>query len=265
MHIVDSHCHLDRLDLTEFDGSLDKALTHAQEHNVAHMLCVCIDLENFEKVNAIAQGNKNIDASVGVHPTEQDSEEPSVERLVDLANNEKIVAIGETGLDYFHCKGDVTWQQDRFRRHIQAAITCNKPLIIHTRNAREDTIAIMKEQNAKAIGGVMHCFTESLEMAEKAMAEGFYISFSGIVTFKNAKELQEVARSIPLERMLIETDSPYLAPMPFRGKTNLPSYTKYVAEKIALLRDISVEEVAKATSENYFNLFHQGKLPKELT
>lgn len=265
MYIVDSHCHLDRLDLSNFNGSLDKALSHAQEHSVAHMLCVCIDLENFEEVNAIAQNHQNIDASVGVHPTEQEGEEPSVDRLVSLASDNKVVAIGETGLDYFHCKGDVKWQQDRFRTHIQAAIACQKPLIIHTRDAREDTIAIMKEQNANAIGGVMHCFTESLEMAKQAIDQGFYISFSGIVTFKNAKELQEVAKSIPLEHMLIETDSPYLAPMPFRGKTNLPSYTKYVAEKIALLRGISVEEVAKATSKNYFNLFHQGKIPKELS
>jgi len=264
MYIVDSHCHLDRLDLNQFDGSLPKALEHAKQHNIAHMLCVCIDLENFKQVDTIAQSYDNIDASVGVHPTEQACEEPSLERLINLAQNNKVVAIGETGLDYFHCKGDVTWQQNRFRTHIQAAIASKKPLIIHTRNAREDTIAIMKEQHASAIGGVMHCFTESLDMAEKAMAEGFYISFSGIVTFKNASELQEVAKTIPLDRMLIETDSPYLAPAPFRGKTNLPSYTSYVAEKIAALRGIRIEEVAYTTSKNYFNLFHNGRLPKEL-
>lgn len=264
MYIVDSHCHLDRLDLSAFDGKLSNALDHAKQHNIAHMLCVCIDLENFHQVNEIAQNNINIDASVGVHPTEQEGEEPDIQRLVALAQNKKIVAIGETGLDYFHCKGDITWQQNRFRTHIQAAIECQKPLIIHTRSARQDTIAIMIEQKASTVGGVMHCFTESLEMAEKAIDQGFYISFSGIVTFKNAKELQEVAKTIPLERMLIETDSPYLAPTPFRGKSNLPSYTKYVAEKIAQLRDISVEEVAQKTSENYFNLFHQGKFPKEL-
>ena len=256
MLIVDSHCHLDRLDLSDFNGELDGALDYAKQHDVKHMLCVCIDLENFQQVHNIAKCHPNIDASVGVHPTEQDGIEPSVDQLVELANQDKIVAIGETGLDYFHCQGDISWQQNRFRNHIQAAIASKKPLIIHTRDAREDTIAIMKEQQAHQCGGVMHCFTESLAMAEQAIELGFYISFSGIVTFKNAKELQEVAKTIPLERMLVETDSPYLAPVPYRGKTNQPAYTRHVAEKIAELRNISLEEVAKVTSKNYFELFH---------
>lgn len=255
MIIVDSHCHLDRLDLEKHDGKLENALAAANDNFVKHMLCVCIDLENFNAVWEIAKKYENIHASIGIHPTEQGIKEPTVEQLVALASKEKIVAIGETGLDYFHCKEDVTWQQERFRTHIRAAIQAQKPLIIHTRDAREDTIKILHEENAKAVGGVLHCFTENWEMAQAAMQMGFYISFSGIVTFKNAKELQEVATKVPLDKMLIETDAPYLAPMPFRGKSNEPAYTYYVAEKIAALRGISIEEVAQATTENYFNLF----------
>jgi TatD DNase family protein len=255
MKIVDSHCHLDRLDLSNYADGLDEALAHAKDMHVKEMLCVCIDLNNFDAVWDIANKYPNIHCSVGVHPTEQTHPEVTKEQLIELSKRNKVIAIGETGLDYFHCKGDVTWQQNRFRAHIQAAITVDKPLIIHTRDAREDTIRIMQEEKASTCKGVMHCFTETWEMAQAAIEMGFYISFSGIVTFKNAKELQEVAQKVPLDKMLIETDSPYLAPMPHRGKSNEPAYTYYVAEKIAELRGISIEEVAKATTENYYRLF----------
>lgn len=261
MYIVDSHCHLDRVDLSQADNQLANILLNAEEKFVKYFLCVCIDLENFSQVFDIAKQYPNISASVGVHPTEQDGEEPSIEKLIELANHEKIVAIGETGLDYFHCKGDITWQQERFRVHIEAAKQINKPLIIHTRDAREDTIKIMRESQADLAGGVMHCFTESIDMARKALDLGFYISFSGIVTFKNAKELQEVAKFVPLDRLLIETDSPYLAPVPHRGKSNQPAYTYYVAEKISELRKITIEQVAEASTNNFFNLFSTAIKP----
>lgn len=255
MKIVDSHCHLDRLDLTEYDNKLNGALAKAKELHVTQMLCVCIDLNNFEAVWNIAQAHSNIHASVGVHPTEQNHPEVTYDQLIELAKKDKVIAIGETGLDYFHCEGDITWQQERFRTHIKAAITAEKPLIIHTRDAREDTIKIMQEESAAKCGGVMHCFTETWEMAQAAIEMGFYISFSGIVTFKNAKELQAVAQKVPLDKMLIETDSPYLAPTPYRGKSNQPAYTYYVAEKIAELRDTSIEKIAEATTKNYYKLF----------
>lgn len=261
MYIVDSHCHLDRVDLSQADNQLENILLNAEEKFVKYFLCVCIDLENFSQVFNIAKQYPNISASVGVHPTEQDGEEPSVEKLIELANHKKIVAIGETGLDYFHCKGDITWQQERFRVHIEAAKQIKKPLIIHTRDAREDTITIMRESQADLAGGVMHCFTESIDMARKALDLGFYISFSGIVTFKNAKELQEVAKFVPLDRLLVETDSPYLAPVPHRGKSNQPAYTYYVAEKIAELRKITIEQVAEASTDNFFKLFSTAIRP----
>lgn len=247
------------------------ALRQAMSDNhVTHALCVSVTLEKFPQVLAIAETYDNFYASVGVHPDYEKKsadddhadvilEEPTVERLVELANNPKVIAIGETGLDYFRLTGDLEWQRDRFRTHIRAAIKTGKPLIIHTRNASVDTIKIMREENAQLVGGVMHCFTESLEVAEQAIAIGFYISFSGIVTFKNALDLKEVARKIPLNKMLIETDSPYLAPIPFRGKTNQPAYVKHVAEEIAKLRDISVEEVGRATTENFFNCFTHAR------
>jgi len=198
-------------------------------------------------------------ASVGVHPNEHDGLDPSVEKLVELADNEKVVAIGETGLDYFRSEGDLEWQRDRFRRHIEAAKQTGKPLIIHSREAKEDTIKLLQEENAQDIGGVMHCFAEDWEMAKQAMDLNFYISFSGIVTFKSATTLQDVAKRVPLDRMLVETDSPWLAPMPFRGKTNQPAYVKYVAEYIAELRDDSVDNIATATTENFFRLFSSAK------
>ncbi|MBB72507.1 MAG: TatD family deoxyribonuclease [Legionellales bacterium] len=253
--LIDSHCHLDRLDLTAYDGKLEQAIQAALNNGIGYMLCVCIDWDNFNDVLSIAEQYPYISASVGVHPNEKDCHEPSVEELVQRAQHDKVVAIGETGLDTHWLKEDLSWQQDRFRRHIQAAIAVNKPLIIHSREAREDTIRLLQEEHADKVAGVMHCFTETWEMAEAAMALGFYISFSGIVTFKNAKELQDVAKRMPIERMLIETDSPYLAPVPHRGKTNEPAYVKHVAEFIAELRGESYDDICAATTENFFRCF----------
>lgn len=253
--LMDSHCHLDMLDLTQFDGNLDLAIQAAQDNHIGYILNVCIHLEHFPNVLSIAKQYPNIYASVGVHPNETGGEDPSVERLVALAQHPKVVAIGETGLDYYRTEGDVAWQQERFRRHIRAAIEVNKPIIVHTREAREDTIKIMKEEGADQVGGVMHCFTETWEMAQQAMALNFYISLSGIVTFKNASELHELAKRVPLEKLLVETDAPYLAPVPFRGKKNQPAYVKHTAEFIAALKEIDIELLAEQTTKNCFDLF----------
>jgi TatD DNase family protein len=215
-----------------------------------------VNLENFPRVLAVAEAHPNLFASVGVHPDHDEGREPSVDELVKLAQHPRVVAIGETGLDYYRLQRDeVEWQRARFRTHIRAAHEADIPLIIHTRNAADDTLAIMAEEGADKPCGVMHCFTESWAVAEAAIAMGFYISFSGIVTFKSAKDLKEVARRVPIERMLIETDSPYLAPMPHRGKRNEPAYVRHVAEEIAHLRGISLDEVAAATSKNFADLF----------
>lgn len=253
--IVDSHCHLDRLDLTDHDGSLESALTSARDKGVGHFLCVCIDLEHFDDVLTIAKSHTDICASVGVHPTSEDVEEPSLEKLIHLASDENVVAIGETGLDFYRQPEKPTWQIERFETHIEAAKATNKPLIIHTRMAREDTIASMKTAGADQAGGVMHCFTEDWEMAKKAIDLNFYISFSGIVTFKNATELKEVAKKVPLDRMLIETDSPYLAPVPHRGKSNEPAYVYHVAEYLSELKGVPFETLAQQTTDNYTKLF----------
>lgn len=260
--LVDSHCHLDRLDLSSYAGDLAGALNAAKHNGVEHFLCVCIDLENFPKIREIAYQHDAIQISVGLHPTDPVDIEPTVEDLLRLARDPKVIAIGETGLDYYRCQGDMTWQQQRFRRHIQAAKDIKKPLIIHTRQAPEDTLKIMQEEGASDVGAVMHCFTESWETAEKALALGFYISFSGIITFQNAKELHEVVKKVPLERILIETDSPYLAPVPYRGKPNEPAYVRYVAERIAELKQIEFETVAEVTTRNFFELFN---IPLPLT
>ena len=249
---VDSHCHINFPGLVEH---ADEVLSRMQDNGVSHALCVSVGLPQWPEVIAMAERFENVYASVGVHPDHEDEDEPTVARLTELAKHPKVVAIGETGLDYFRLKGDLEWQRERFRVHIQAARESGKPLIIHTREAAADTLRIMQEEGAGEIGGVMHCFTESWEVAEAAIAMGFYISFSGIVTFKNALSIKEVAKKVPLENMLIETDSPYLAPVPYRGKTNEPAYVKYVAEEIAKLRNISVEDVAEATTRNFFNLF----------
>jgi len=259
LSLIDSHCHLDRLDLAKLDGDLDAVLVAARRNDVTHMLCVCIDMDNFPAVLGLAQRYPQVFASVGVHPNEKDTRDPEVQELVALAQAAKVVAIGETGLDYFHGEGDLEWQRQRFRRHIRAARECGKPLIIHTRDAREDTISIMREEGAAEAGGVMHCFTEDWAMAEQAMELGFYISFSGIVTFRNAEPLREVARQVPLQRMLVETDAPYLTPVPYRGKSNQPAYVRYVAEHIAEIRGESLEDIARATTDNFFKLFQAAK------
>lgn len=258
MFLIDSHCHLDRLDLEPYDNKLSNALNYANELGVGHMLCVSINMEKFSSVIGIAKEYGFISASVGVHPNEQGGHEPSTDELITLADDKDIVAIGETGLDYFRSEGDLTWQHDRLRRHVAASRETKKPLIIHMRDATEDTLRILKEEKADEVGGVMHCFVEDWETAQRAIDLNFVISFSGIVTFNSAKELQKVAKLVPQDKMLVETDSPYLAPVPFRGKSNQPAYVVNVAEKIAELRDISVEEVAKLTTENYYNLF--GKI-----
>lgn len=256
INLVDSHCHLDRLDLSAYNGQLSKALEAAHAQGITRLLCVAIDLNTLDNVLAIAQQYDFIDASVGLHPNEATDEEPTVEQLVSLADNPLVVAIGETGLDYFRTAEDKQAnQQARFRRHIQAAKRIKKPLIIHTRQAREDTVRLLREEKASEVGGVIHCFTEDLTMAEQCMALGFYISFSGIVTFNNAKELQAVAKAVPLERLLIETDAPYLAPVPKRGKPNEPAYLAYTAQYLAGLKGVSLETLAHTTSENYVALF----------
>jgi len=252
MMLVDSHCHLD---FPELASDTPGVLAEMREHGVSHALCVAVTLEDFPKVRALAEQHENLYASVGTHPDYPDHPLVTVEALTTLADHPKVLAIGETGLDYYRLEGDLEWQRERFRTHIRAARSVGKPLIIHTRSAAADTIAIMKEERADEAGGVMHCFTESWETAEAALDLGFYISFSGIVTFKSAAALKEVARRVPLERILVETDSPYLAPVPYRGKTNRPAWVKYVAEEVARLRGVSFDEVAEATTRNFFRLF----------
>lgn len=230
-------------------------MAQMQTNQVSNALCVSVNLEDYPQVLSVAERYPHIFASVGVHPDYEDITEPDVVQLVTLAANPRVVAIGETGLDYFRLKGDLEWQRERFRTHIRAAHAAGKPLIIHTRAAAEDTLRIMREEGADQIGGVMHCFTESQAVAEQALALNFYISLSGIVTFKNAVALKDVAKNIPLDRLLIETDSPFLAPVPYRGRTNEPGWVKYVAEAIAELRGISTEALGHATSANFFRLF----------
>jgi TatD DNase family protein len=254
-YLVDSHCHLDRLELSKYDGSLQGAIDNAMQNNVRHMLCVSIDLEAYPTMLEQVRPYPQISVSVGVHPNEHDGEEPTVERLVELAQDDKVIAIGETGLDYFRSEGDLEWQRERFRVHIEASKQTAKPLIIHTRDARQDTLDLMRDEHAEQAGGVMHCFAEDWETAKRALDLGFYISFSGIVTFKNAETLRDVAMKVPLDRMLIETDSPYLAPVPNRGKPNEPAYVLYVAEKIAELRDLTLDQVAEITTDNFNRLF----------
>lgn len=257
--LVDSHCHLDRLDLSPWEGDLNGALSSASEQGVNHFLCVSIDLEHFPNILNIARNNEQVSVSVGVHPNETEGQEPSVEELVELADDPQVVAIGETGLDYFRSQGDdendLEWQRQRFRIHIAAARKTGKPLIIHMRDATEDTLRILEEEGAAEVGGVMHCFVENWEIAQRALAINFDISFSGIVTFKSAIELKEVAAKMPIDRMLIETDSPYLAPVPYRGKQNYPAYVVHVAKYIAELRGLSWQEVAQKTTDNYFRRF----------
>jgi TatD DNase family protein len=250
--LVDSHCHLDFPDLAE---DIDGVLARMRAARVAQALCISVNLETWPRVRDLAARYPHLHATVGVHPDEEAGEDPSVERLVGLAGTPKVVAIGETGLDYYRQSGDTEWQRQRFRRHIRAAREVGKPLVVHTREAAPDTLAIMREERAAEVGGVMHCFTETLQVAEAAMELGFYISFSGIVTFKNAEALREVVRRVPKERLLVETDAPYLAPVPFRGKRNEPAYVRHVAEKVAELKHLAIEEVEDITSTNFSTLF----------
>jgi TatD DNase family protein len=254
--LVDSHCHLD---FPEFEGKLDAVREEMREQGVTHALCISVNLKDLPKVLGLAGAYDNFFASVGVHPDHDDHAPVDEDRLVELAQGPKVVAIGETGLDYYRVSGDLGWQQERFRTHIRAARRAGKPLVIHTREAAEDTLKIMREEGAGEVGGVLHCFTETQAMADAAMDMGFYISLSGIVTFRNAGALKEVARRVPLERLLVETDSPYLAPVPFRGKTNRPALVRHVAEEVARLRGISLGEVATATTGNFFRLFGGAK------
>ena len=249
---IDSHCHINFPDLA---GKLPEVFDLMAQNQVSHALCISVELEKFPEIRALAEAHPNVYASVGVHPDHEDCTEPTVAELVALADHPRVVAIGETGLDYFRLTGDLKWQRERFRTHIRAARACRKPLVIHTRSAADDTLRIMREEHAGEAGGVMHCFTESLAVAEAAIEQGFYISFSGIVTFKNAAVLREVAAAIPLERMLIETDAPYLAPVPHRGQTNQPGFVMHVAEAIARVRGMTAEAVGDATTQNFFRLF----------
>jgi TatD DNase family protein len=261
LKLVDSHCHLDMLDLNDFDQHMDNVIQAAADNQVVDILSISVDLETFPSVLATAHQYPNVHASVGLHPCHTPELAVSEDQLLKLADDEKVIAIGETGLDYYMNDGQCPlnenfhWQQERFRTHIKTAIKTQKPLIIHTRDAREDTLRILQEGGAEKAGGIMHCFVEDMETAQKALELGFYISFSGIVTFKNARDIQAVAKALPEDRILIETDSPYLAPVPMRGKKNQPAYVAYVAEFLAELRGVSVEHIARVTTENYYSLF----------
>jgi TatD DNase family protein len=255
--LVDSHCHLD---FPELAADLPGVLSRMDANGVTHALTISTTLETYPAVRRAADASPRLWCSAGVHPDERrDGREATVDELVAMADDPKVVAIGETGLDYFRVEGDTEWQRERFRTHIRAARRAGKPLVIHTRAAAEDTLRLMREEGAEEAGGVMHCFTETRDVADAAIAMGFHISFSGIVTFRNAQDLKEVARAVPLERMLVETDSPYLAPVPHRGKPNQPAFVRHVAEEIAALRGIPFEEIAARTSANFFRLFRHAR------
>lgn len=261
---VDSHCHLS---FPELAGRIEDIRVAMATAGVDRALCICTTLEEFDQVHALAMRYDNFWCSAGVHPDNEGVREPSVGDLRALAQRDKVVAIGETGLDYYRLNGrsvaDMQWQRERFSVHIAAARESGLPLVVHTRSASQDTLAILREQGAET-RGVFHCFTETMEVARAALDQGFYISFSGILTFKNAVELQEVARFVPLERCLIETDSPYLAPVPYRGKTNSPAYVPHVARQLAALKNLAVEQVAQATSRNFETLFERVTVPKAI-
>ncbi len=263
--LVDSHCHLNMIDLADFDNNMNKVMDAARETGVERFLCVCVELVDFPVLCQLAERYPDVFISVGVHP---DSpfivSEPDALVLETMAQSNKCIAIGETGLDYYRLENEEhrPLQQQRFREHIRAAVSSGKPLIIHTRQAAEDTLKIMSEENASSIGGVMHCFTESWEIARRALDLNFYISFSGIVTFKNATALHEVAKKVPKDRMLIETDAPYLAPVPFRGKQNHPALVKYVAQSLSELRQVDYATIAAQTAENFYRCFRVEQFKK---
>lgn len=252
---IDSHCHLDRLNLKPYGDDFDRFVRETHQAEISHMLCVAINLMDYPAMRALIDPYPGISVSVGIHPNEETADEADENELLSLAADTRVVAIGETGLDYYRSAGDLTWQQQRFRRHISVARKITKPLIIHTRAAKADTLRILKEEKAGEVGGVMHCFTEDWDTAKQALDLGFYISFSGIVTFASAAKIQEVAKKVPPNRYLIETDSPYLAPIPYRGKPNYPAYVRKVAEFIGNLRSIPLAKVAAESGENYHRLF----------
>lgn len=262
--LVDSHCHLNSIDLSEFNHDLDQVIKKATENGVEHFLSVCVELVDYSFLCQLAERYPNVSISVGLHPNSVVEQEPDALELSTLASHLDCIALGETGLDYY--RTETSWAQEqqrqRFRAHIRAAKMSSKPLIIHTRQAAQDTLAVMREEGASDIGGVMHCFSENWQVAEQALDMNFYISFSGIITFKNAIALQEVAKKIPLDRILIETDSPYLAPVPYRGQQNHPALVKYVAMALSELRQESYEEIARSTTENFYRCFNLEKAVK---
>lgn len=253
--LIDSHCHLDRIDLKPYEDDFSCFMTAAKANQLEHLLCIAIDLESYPAMLDLVLNFPEISLTVGVHPNVKECKDPSVDELVALGKLNKVIGIGETGLDYFRSEGDLSWQHQRFRNHIRAAKILKKPLIIHTREAKVDTLKILKDEGAEEIGGIIHCFTEDWEFAQKALDLNFYISFSGIITFNNATTIRDVVKKIPSDKFLIETDSPYLAPVPFRGRPNYPIYVRYVAEQIAELRGITVNKVADITTNNFYNLF----------
>ena len=253
--LIDSHCHLDRIDLKPYQNDFACFMHEAEVKQIEHLLCIAIDLESYPAMLDLVAGFQQISVTVGVHPNEQDCKDPTVDELIALGEPDNVIGIGETGLDYFRSEGDLSWQHQRFRNHISVAKKLNKPLIIHTREAKNDTLRILKEEGAEEVGGVIHCFTEDWEFAKKALDINFFISFSGIVTFNNATAIKEVAKKVPPDRFLIETDSPYLAPVPFRGRPNYPTYVRYVAEQIAELRGAPVNKIAELSTKNFYDLF----------
>lgn len=259
--LVDSHCHINMLDLTEFNNDMQVVMNQAQANGVEHLLCVCVELTDLSSLYALSEQYPNISISVGVHPNVASAEQEAItaQQLVELATHPACIAIGETGLDYYRMETmTIVAQQQRFREHIRASIASHKPLIIHTREAAEDTLLIMQEEHAASIGGVMHCFSENWEIAKRALDLNFYISFSGILTFKNASQIHDVAKKVPLDRILIETDAPYLAPVPFRGKQNHPALVKHVAQALSTLRGVDFSEIAKQTTKNFYDCFNMN-------
>ncbi len=254
--LVDSHCHLDCIDLTDFDNNFDTLIQQTLEAGVEHMLCVSINLQKYPQMLEKVRPYPTISVSAGMHPMADETDDFSVEYLTELASDKKVVAIGETGLDYYYHKGDPQWQQQRFRAHIQVANQLDKPVIVHTRDAGDDTLDILRQENAGRCGGVIHCFTETQAFADQAIEMGLMISISGIVTFRNADALRDIAKSIPDDYLLIETDSPYLAPMPHRGQQNQPAYVRHVAETLAAVRNTTVEHIAEISRNNFYRLFN---------
>jgi len=252
---VDSHCHLDRLDLKPYENDFSVLMQQVRAQKIEHLLCISIDLEHYGAMRELVADYDDISVTVGVHPNEHEGREPTVDGLITLGTDEKVIGIGETGLDYFRSEGDLTWQKDRFRNHIHAAKALQKPLIIHTREAGQDALDILEQENASEIGGIIHCFTEDWDFARRALDLNFYISFSGIVTFNSAKQVQEVAKQVPADKFLIETDCPYLSPVPHRGRPNYPHYVTHVAQAIADLRGESIDTIAKQSTKNFYRLF----------